>query len=115
MSSDTSGYGDGKDAPEVQIDLLPHAVEEAETVLKGNATIGERMDRVASLIEGYEDSYGLELLSSIHWVMANDARARIDKSIAIEGVLSWNAAKRKSLKPEHLDKAWERLTALGWS
>lgn len=111
----TSGYGDGKDAPEVQIDLLPHAVEEAESVLKGNATIGERMDRVASLIEGYEDSYGLELLSSIHWVMANDARARTDKSVAIEGVLSWNAAKRKRLKPEHLDKAWERLTALGWS
>jgi O-acetyl-ADP-ribose deacetylase (regulator of RNase III) len=111
----TSGYGDGKDAPEVQIDLLPHAVEEAESVLDGNAMIAERMDRVTSLLEGYEDSYGLELLSSIHWIMANDERARKDKNAAIEGVLSWNAAKRKSLKPEHLDKAWERLTALGWS
>lgn len=111
----TSGYGDGKDAPEVQIDLLPHAVEEAERVLDGNAVIGERMERVTSLIEGYEDSYGLELLSSIHWVMAIDERARKDKNAAIEGVLSWNAAKRKSLKPEHLGKAWERLTALGWS
>ncbi len=84
-------------------------------MLDGNAMIAERMDRVTSLIEGYEDSYGLELLSSIHWVMANDERARKDKNAAIEGVLSWNAAKRKSLKLEHLDKAWERLTALGWS
>ena len=71
--------------------------------------------RVAHLIEGYEDSYGMELLSSMHWVMVNNAGAKEKKAVAIEGVLSWNAAKRKRLKPEHLDKAWERLTALGWS
>jgi O-acetyl-ADP-ribose deacetylase (regulator of RNase III) len=111
----TSGYGDGKDAPDVQIELLPHAVEDAEKVLQENTAIGARMDRVASLIEGYEDSYGLELLSSVHWVMASDPLARTDKTVAIEGVLAWNDAKRKRLKPEHLDKAWERLTALGWS
>jgi len=111
----TSGYGDGKDAPDVQIDLLADAVDAATEVLKDKAAIGMRMDRVTELIEGYEDSYGLELLSSIHWVMGNEARAKDDKSIAIEGVLSWNATKRKRLKPEHLDKAWERLRALGWS
>ena len=111
----TSGYGDGKDAPDVQIDLLPNAVEEAEAVLQGNEAIVGRMDRVATLIDGYEDSYGLELLSSVHWVMASNPAAKADKCAAIEGVLSWNAAKRKRLKPEHLEKAWERLTALGWS
>lgn len=111
----TSGYGDGKDAPDVQIELLPHAVEDAEKVLQGNTAIVAQMDKVASLIEGYEDSYGLELLSSVHWVMASDPLARTDKALAIEGVLAWNDAKRKRLKPEHLDKAWERLTALGWS
>jgi hypothetical protein len=57
----------------------------------------------------------MELLSSMHWVMVNNAGAKEGKENAIEGVLSWNAAKRKRLKPEHLDKAWERLRALGWS
>lgn len=111
----TSGYGDGKDAPDVQMDLLPNAIEEATSVLKGKSTIGERMDRVAELIEGYEDSYGLELLSSVHWIIKNNPTAVSDKEAAIEGVLSWNPAKRKRLKPEHLGKAWERLRTLGWA
>jgi O-acetyl-ADP-ribose deacetylase (regulator of RNase III) len=111
----TTGYGDGKDLPDTQIDLLPGAVASAGRLLEGNGDISGRMDRVVNLIEGYEDPYGMELLSSMHWVMVNNAGAKEEKAVAIEGVLSWNAAKRKRLKPEHLDKAWERLTALGWS
>jgi O-acetyl-ADP-ribose deacetylase (regulator of RNase III) len=111
----TTGYGDGKDLPDTRIDLLPSAVESAQGLLGTGEEITTRMDRVANLIEGYEDPYGMELLSSMHWVMVNNAGAKEVKATAIEGVLSWNAAKRKGLKPEHLDKAWERLTTLGWS
>lgn len=111
----TTGYGDGKDLPETRIDLLPGAVENARGLLGTGDAITARMDRVAELIEGYEDPYGMELLSSMHWIMVNHAGAKEGKENAIEGVLSWNAAKRKRLKPEHLDKAWERLRALGWS
>jgi O-acetyl-ADP-ribose deacetylase (regulator of RNase III) len=111
----TTGYGDGKDLPETRIDLLPGAVQSAQGLLGTGEAITARMDRVAELIEGYEDPYGMELLSSMHWVMVNNAGAKEGKENAIEGVLSWNAAKRKRLKPEHLDKAWERLRALGWS
>jgi O-acetyl-ADP-ribose deacetylase (regulator of RNase III) len=111
----TTGYGDGKDLPETRIDLLPGAVENARGLLGCGDAITARMDRVAELIEGYEDPYGMELLSSMHWIMVNQAGAKEGKENAIEGVLSWNAAKRKRLKPEHLDKAWERLRALGWS
>jgi O-acetyl-ADP-ribose deacetylase (regulator of RNase III) len=111
----TSGYGDGQDAPDVPIDLLPHAVEDAEAVLLGNEIIAEKMDRVTQLIEGYEDSYGMELLSSVHWVMTHQEQAKQDKAFAVEAVLSWNAAKRRRLKPEHLDKAWHRLKSYGWA
>jgi O-acetyl-ADP-ribose deacetylase (regulator of RNase III) len=111
----TTGYGDGKDLPDTRIELLPGAVESTQGLLGTGAEISTRMDRVADLIEGYEDPYGMELLSSMHWVMAHNAGAREAKVVAIESVLSWNPAKRKRLKPEHLDKAWERLTALGWS
>lgn len=111
----TTGYGDGKDLPDTRIDLLSGAVESAQDLLGTSAEISTRMDRVATLIEGYEDPYGMELLSSMHWVMVSTAGAKEEKAVAIEGVLSWNAAKRKRLKPEHLDKAWERLTTLGWS
>ncbi len=111
----TSGYGDGKDLPDTRIDLLPGAMESAGALLEDGDPISGRMDRVADLIDGYEDAYGMELLSSMHWVMSHSAEAKKDKAAAIEGVLSWNTAKRERLKPDHLDKAWERLSALGWS
>jgi O-acetyl-ADP-ribose deacetylase (regulator of RNase III) len=65
----TQGYGGGKDNPTKTIELLPGAVEEAEVFLKGDEIIRQRMNRMAELIEGFEDPYGLELLSSVHWVM----------------------------------------------
>lgn len=111
----TTGYGDGKDAPEVQIDLLPGAKEKARTLLSENEEIAERMNQVALLIEGYEDSYGLELLSSLHWVMTHHPEAVTDREVAVEGVLAWNEQKRRRLKPEHLEKAWERLSTLDWA
>lgn len=110
----TSGYGDGKDAPDVRIDLLPGAINEARALLDKKSDVAARMDRVAELIEGFEDSYGLELLSSLHWVMEHDPKAAGDRDVAVEGVLSWNRQKRKLLKPEHLEKAWERLISLAW-
>ena len=114
-SNYTTGYGDGKDLPETRIDILPGAMKSAEALLDDGDPISERMDRVAELIDGYEDAYGMELLSSMHWVMAHSLEAKKAKATAIEGVLSWNTAKRKRLKPEHLDKAWELLNTIGWS
>ena len=64
------------------------------------------MERVAALIEGYEDPYGMELLSSVHWVMQHDAEARENVNKAVAGVRSWSNRKRRVLKPEHLKLAW---------
>jgi hypothetical protein len=69
---------------------------------------------VAQLIEGYEDPYGMELLSSVHWVMLHDPGARDDVDKAVAGVRQWNDRKRRLLKPEHLKLAWERLRERDW-
>jgi hypothetical protein len=69
----------------------------------------ERMAKVAALIEGYEDPYGMELLSSVHWVMQHDPAARESGYAAVAAVSNWNDRKRRLLKPEHLQLAWERL------
>lgn len=111
----TQGYGDGKDTPSKTIELLPGSVEEAEVFLSGDASIKQRMDRVANLIEGFEDPYGLELLSSVHWVMREDAEARDSADRAVEVVHQWNPRKRRLLKKEHLFKAWNRLNEQGWT
>ena len=72
------------------------------------------MDRVAGLIRAYEDPYGMELLSSVHWVMQHQPAARDDVNAAITAVQDWNPRKRHQLKPEHLCKAWHRLKEQHW-
>jgi hypothetical protein len=110
----TRGYGEGKDTPTTPLELLPNAVEEAEAFLAGRADTKGRMGQVAELIQGYEDPYGLELLSSVHWVMQHNPAAQADPEAAIVAVHDWNERKRRLLKPEHLRKAWTRLKDHRW-
>ena len=110
----TRGFGEGKDDPSTPLELLPGAVEASRAFLSSKTDTTERTNRVAQLIEGYEDPYGLELLSSVHWVMAHEPAARSNAADAIEAVRNWSPRKRKLLKPEHLQKAWERLKEQNW-
>jgi O-acetyl-ADP-ribose deacetylase (regulator of RNase III) len=110
----TRGFGEGSDKPTTPVELLPGAVEAANAFLAKLPETRKRMDRVAELIEGYEDPYGMELLSSVHWVMQHDPGARDDVDKVVAGVRSWNERKRRLLKPEHLELAWKRLRDQGW-
>lgn len=110
----TRGFGEGSDKPTTPVELLPGAVEAAEAFLASLPETKMRMERVAQLIEGYEDPYGMELLSSVHWVMQHNPGARQNEDIAIAGVRDWNDRKRRLLKSEHLKLAWQRLREQGW-
>jgi O-acetyl-ADP-ribose deacetylase (regulator of RNase III) len=104
----TTGYA-GEDSPETPIELMPGAVEAAEAFLAFRPETRARMDRVSALIEGFEDSYGMELLSSVHWVMQRDPATRDDSARAVAAVHAWSDRKRRLLKSEHILKAWQRL------
>lgn len=108
------GYGDGDDEPGKPIELLDSAVPVAQEYLRDYAEVKERMGRVALLIEGFEDPYGMELLSSVHWVMCQDSAARESEDIAIHAVHNWNERKSKLLKADHLKSAWRRLKEQKW-
>src|ERR1043166_5702479 len=110
----TQGYGDGKDKPSTPIHLLPGAVEEAAAFLREDTEALARMDRVAALIEGFEDHFGLELLSTVHWVTRENPEARIEPNVAVAAVQAWSPRKKQHLKREHLLRAWERLKEQGW-
>ncbi len=106
----TRGFGEGSDDPTTPIELLPGAVEKANEYLAAMPETKSRIEAVAALIEGYEDPYGMELLSSVHWVMQHEPAARDGADEAISAVRNWNDRKRRLLKPEHLRLAWERLS-----
>jgi len=107
------GYGDR--SRDVSLELFPDAVHEAEQFLSGESNTLDRLTRVARLIEGYETPYGLELLSTVHWIAVHEQPdAKIDPKHAISGVVSWNAHKRKTFTPERIVVAWHRLQAEEW-
>jgi O-acetyl-ADP-ribose deacetylase (regulator of RNase III) len=67
-----SGYADGGDAPDKQIQLLPGAAEAADAFLAAHPATRERFERVSALVEGFETPFGTELLATVHWLLAHE-------------------------------------------
>lgn len=106
-----SGYGDGGDAPDKTIQLVPGAVEDARAVLAARADTRHRFERVAGLVDGFESPFGLELLSTVHWVMARE-HATTDDHV-IELTHAWGERKRRFSAPQIL-LVRRKLTEGGW-
>ncbi len=109
------GYGDGLNHPETPIELLPDARKNAEKFLSNAPITRERMDKVSKLIEGFETPYGMELLSSVHWVSRkHDEIPVTDSEKAILAIHRWNERKRNLMKPIHIKVAWDHLSKQNW-
>ena len=88
-----SGYRDGGDAPGKQLNLVPGAVEDAAAFLNGYPDTKRRLERVTQLVDGFESSFGLELLSTVHWV-ASENPSRTD-DVVITYTYAWGPRKRQ--------------------
>jgi O-acetyl-ADP-ribose deacetylase (regulator of RNase III) len=110
----TQGVGDGKNSPETPLELLPGAVDEARASLEQRPETLARLDRVAALIEGFETPFGMELLSTVHWVMQHGANPD-DVEDVLANVQAWSERKRSQMKDGHVRAAWSRLHEQGWA
>lgn len=105
------GYGDrSKDA---EIYVLPEGHAEAEAFLERDKQAQDELARVAELIEGFETPYGLELLSTVHWIAINEHGVTSAKD-ALTAVQAWNSRKAKVMVEPHIKAAWRQLQRLGW-
>lgn len=106
-----AGYDDGGDAPDKPLTLVPGAVEEAAAFIAKHRETRERFDRVAALVEGFESPFGLELLSTVHWVMRHEPVHTLPDVVA--RTYAWNDRKRQ-FTPRQIGIAADVLTAKGW-
>lgn len=106
-----SGYADGGDAPEKSLSLVPGAVEDAKAFLDQHTESRANFERVTKLVEGFESPYGLELLSTVHWVLTRESTS-VQNNLERQ-VYAWNARKRQ-FTPRQLAIAEERLRSQGW-
>lgn len=108
------GFGDGSapvDAAE-PIRVLKGAAEEAAGVLAGEPIV-ERMERVLSLIEGFESAYGLELLATVHWTATKD-NVGDNLDTVTKQVQEWNSRKQRMFTKSHIETALNQLRDEDW-
>jgi len=67
-----SGYADGGDDPNKPLELIPGAYEDSKSFLESKKETLKRFKRVSKLVEGFESQFGLELLSTVHWVIGKE-------------------------------------------
>ncbi len=111
----TIGYGDGTDrALDSSLELVPGAWGQAVAVLESHPESQNRSDRVMELADGFESMYGMELLGTVHWLVAHDKVPRDEVGAVQRGVAAWSPRKAKLFRPEHVSIALEHLRGLGW-
>lgn len=107
-----SGYAEGGDAPDKRLQLVPGALEEARAFLEGKADTHARFARVSELVDGFESPFGLELLATVHWVAAGQAKIpEVDE--VTEQTYEWNDRK-KQFSRRQIELAFGVLSQNGW-
>ena len=107
-----SGYADGGGAPNKQLKLVPGAIKDAASFLKKHLDTRTRFDNVAELIEGFESPFGLELLSTVHWVMKNESVNTGDE--VVNHIYAWHDHKRQ-FTPRQISLVTGVLSGKGWA
>lgn len=104
-----TGYADGGDAPGKPLHIVPGAERDAAAMLEQHAET--RLERVFRLVEGFESSFGLELLASVHWVASNEAPKSLDA--LTQSLYAWHPRKKK-FSGRQIALAASVLQAQGW-
>ncbi len=105
------GYGDAEDDPKKRIDLKPEAVKKAWTFLDEHPETRRRFHRVDDLISGFETPFGMELMSSVHWVATREEAG--DPATVLQRFHAWNKRKQR-FQERQIRIAWEALHKKGW-
>lgn len=88
-----TGYADGGDDPTKKISPVPGVYKDAIEFLSANQSTQNNFNKVADLVEGFESPFGLELLSSVHWVITKE-KVLSDKQLVFQ-IHNWNDRKKQ--------------------
>jgi O-acetyl-ADP-ribose deacetylase (regulator of RNase III) len=106
------GFGDRVQKAEVR--LLDNAINEADEFLANKNKYLEHIKRIEHLVDGFETPFGMELLSTVHWVASYECKSESSNEEIIAKVHQWNTRKEKLFQPHHIHTAINRLKAENW-
>ena len=110
----TKGFRDGtNNKPDTVIEILPLAIQKSDNFIEANKSTMteslERLKQVESFIEGFETPFGMELLSTVYWVVKNGKVALSDHDGIVNTVHTWNPRKSALMKSTFILKAIKRI------
>jgi hypothetical protein len=79
--------------------------------LRDHTDTRNRFDRVADLVAGFETTFGLELLATVHWVVLQ-LGARTSEAV-VATAYGWNERKRR-FSPRQIHLTLDVLRFKGW-
>lgn len=106
-----AGYADGGDSPTKELQLVPGAVDDAKRELEQDSATAERIGRVATLVDGFESPFGLELLSTVHWIATQESPKNVDEVVRF--TYAWNDRK-KHFTERQIKLAYQILSEKNW-
>ncbi|MGI2112363.1 hypothetical protein [Shewanella frigidimarina] len=105
------GVGDGVVEAEIKPD--EEALQQAKQFLQhADSAINSHIQRVANLIDGYQSPYGVELLSTVHWVIKNEGAQTPEQAFYL--IQQWNERKKQLMTQQHVNAAWVQLAQQNW-
>jgi O-acetyl-ADP-ribose deacetylase (regulator of RNase III) len=108
----TVGYGDRSGASDLRV-VEPELLA-ARNFVADRPDVAEALERVATLVEDFDSPYGLELLSTVHYVVRADGVDPADAAAIAVAVRSWSDRKKHLFTDHHIGVARERLAVNGW-
>jgi O-acetyl-ADP-ribose deacetylase (regulator of RNase III) len=110
-----SGFGEGSDDPTKEMHILNGSVTAAREFVASQDESGleQGIERVRGLIEGFEDPQGMELLASVHWVLASENDVTSEDDV-VRHIHNWSQRKRAILKAQAIRKSVHRFVREGW-
>lgn len=110
-----SGWGDGQNRPRTPLHLLDGAKDAANTFIETYPETSERFGMVTKLVEGFETPYGMELLSTVHWVLRHELGNKPSIDDITLAVKSWTKRKGNLFTKPHIETAYRRLIGNPWT
>ncbi len=110
----TRGYGDRSANSRAEVMLLPGAADSAREFLRNDSEALAHLDEVSSLITGFENPYGMELLATVHWLWKEKPEVADSPQQVVDKVREWSPRKAGLFKGADIELAWQRLHDQGW-
>jgi hypothetical protein len=99
---------DGSSGSKATLALEDSAVAEAREVLSDDEAFGRALARFETIVDGFEFPYGIELLSTVHYVVAHSPRQpSLDE--VVESIGRWSARKGRLFKVRQAQTAYRHL------